>query len=147
MLITPHVVLGAAIGSKIDNPYLIAPIALGSHFLLDKIPHWQETLYPYEPTKLTYIRILLDIILSIGILYFLAKIIPFQANIYIGIFFSLLPDMDALAMKYRNLLKINFIKIYYNWHVKIQNETDKFYGVITQIGIVLACIFILYFSQ
>ena len=44
MLETPHVVVGAAIATKIANPALALPLAFGSHFILEKIPHWNPHL-------------------------------------------------------------------------------------------------------
>lgn len=45
MLETPHVVVGAAIATKLVNPALAIPLALASHFVLDKVPHWNPHLY------------------------------------------------------------------------------------------------------
>lgn len=49
MLETPHVLVGAAIATKIVNPVLVLPLALGSHFILDTIPHWNP--HTYTETK------------------------------------------------------------------------------------------------
>lgn len=40
MLETPHVIIGAAIATKIPNPLLSIPLAFASHFILDMVPHW-----------------------------------------------------------------------------------------------------------
>jgi len=40
LLETPHVAVAAAIATKVANPALSLPLALASHFVLDKIPHW-----------------------------------------------------------------------------------------------------------
>lgn len=40
MLSTPHVAVGAAIAVAIPNPLISIPLAIGSHFLLDSLPHW-----------------------------------------------------------------------------------------------------------
>ena len=45
MLETPHVAVGIAIASKIPNPWLAIPLSLASHFILDKVPHWNPHLY------------------------------------------------------------------------------------------------------
>ena len=45
MLETPHVVVGAAIAVKVGNPALAIPLAFASHFVLDKIPHWNPHLF------------------------------------------------------------------------------------------------------
>ena len=40
MLLTPHTLVGVAIATNISNPFLAIPLAFISHFLGDKIPHW-----------------------------------------------------------------------------------------------------------
>lgn len=45
MLETPHALVGAAIASKIPNPFIAIPAALASHFILDRIPHWNPHSY------------------------------------------------------------------------------------------------------
>ena len=40
MIITPHLLVGAAIGAKTHNLGLIIILGLLSHLILDKIPHW-----------------------------------------------------------------------------------------------------------
>jgi hypothetical protein len=72
MLTTPHSVTGAMIGALLPSPLLIVPVAIGSHFILDSIPHWQETLAPYIPTKSTYIRIPIDLVLAVGLVSLIA---------------------------------------------------------------------------
>ena len=64
MLVTPHALMGAAIGLRLKHPLRIIPVAVASHFLLDTVPHWQETLSPYRPTVATWIRIPIDLSLA-----------------------------------------------------------------------------------
>jgi hypothetical protein len=45
VLETPHVAVGAAIASKIPNPWLAIPLAFASHFILDKTLHWNPHTY------------------------------------------------------------------------------------------------------
>ena len=40
MIITPHLLLGAAIGSKFKQWPVIVVVSIISHFILDRIPHW-----------------------------------------------------------------------------------------------------------
>lgn len=39
MLTTPHLLVGAAIGAQFNNPYIVVPAAVASHFVLDSVPH------------------------------------------------------------------------------------------------------------
>jgi hypothetical protein len=40
MMATSHALVGAAIASSVDNPFLAIPLILASHFVLDVVPHW-----------------------------------------------------------------------------------------------------------
>lgn len=44
MLETPHVLIGAAIATKVGNPFLAIPLAFASHFVLETVPHWNPHL-------------------------------------------------------------------------------------------------------
>lgn len=40
MMAMAHMLVAGAIVSRVQNPLLAYPLVLGSHFLLDSIPHW-----------------------------------------------------------------------------------------------------------
>ena len=40
MIITPHMLVGAAIGARVRNIWLVFILAWLSHYLLDFLPHW-----------------------------------------------------------------------------------------------------------
>ena len=50
MLETPHVAVGAALAIKIGNPALSIPLSLASHFILDRIPHWNPSFFTETKT-------------------------------------------------------------------------------------------------
>ena len=60
MLETPHVVVGAAIAVKVGNPALAIPLAFASHFVLDKIPHWNPHLFT-ETQKLVGLALIIGL--------------------------------------------------------------------------------------
>ena len=39
MILTTHILSGAALGANIQNPYLVATSAVALHFALDTLPH------------------------------------------------------------------------------------------------------------
>jgi hypothetical protein len=39
------VAVGIAIASKFPNPWVAIPLSFASHFILDKVPHWNPHLY------------------------------------------------------------------------------------------------------
>ena len=140
MLTTPHAVTGALIGALLPHPLLAIPLAIGSHFVLDSIPHWQETLAPYIPTRKTYIRIPFDIGLAIALTVLIAHWHPKAvASIWLGAVFANAPDSAVVIMP---RLKVGVVKQFWDWHCKIQRETSSLWGVATQIVCVGMCLFI-----
>ncbi|MDO8570693.1 MAG: hypothetical protein Q7R97_03865 [Candidatus Daviesbacteria bacterium] len=137
MLITPHALVGATIAVSINNPFLALPLAVGSHFVLDKIPHWQEILYPYRVTHKTWIRIPLDLFLSLILVYLITQHHPTKALIiWVTAFLAVFPDLDGIAFSYPHLFKIPVLKRFIDWHIKIQNETSSLWGLVPQIIII-----------
>jgi len=137
MLITPHAVLGASIAAKIQNPFLVLSISFFSHYFLDLIPHWQETLYPYIPTKKTVIRTFFDLLISFVIVFFIAKDSKMPWLIWSAGVIANIPDLDTLISLNKKCLKFTPFKTYYNFHLKIQRETGSLLGILPQLFIVL----------
>jgi hypothetical protein len=132
MLTTPHAVTGATLGAFLPVPFAI-PAAIASHYILDSIPHWQETLAPYTPTKKTYIRIPLDIALAIGLTLLIAHWHQEKAGgIWMSAVSANLPDLDTIVILVPRL-KRRWLRSYWDWHCKIQRETGSGYGVLTQL--------------
>lgn len=138
MLITPHALAGATIVVLIPNPVIAIPIAVGSHFILDSIPHWQETFYPYKATYKTWIRIPIDLTLAVILVSIITIHHPDITNlIWIGAFAANAPDLDSIASIRPISLRNKVFKTYYNWHCVIQRETVSFKGILTQLVFVV----------
>lgn len=145
MLTSPHAAAGAAIGALMPNPLIAIPVAIASHYILDMVPHWQETLAPYNPNFKTYIRIPIDLFLAIGIVSAIAFWNPLSAStIWIAAIAANVPDLDALFVLKRRLLEKGVLKKYWDWHCKIQNETSKFYGVVPQVFVIIVALVVGY---
>jgi len=141
MLVLPHVATGAALGALIGDPFIVIPAAIASHFILDAIPHWQETMAPYTPTWKTYTRIPLDIGLAVGLVIYAISLQPdLMPAIVLGAIFASAPDLDVITIKLPELQR-GFVKRYWDWHCKIQQETTSLWGVATQLTVLAACIF------
>src|SRR3989304_8260259 len=48
MILTPHVLIGALIGAQTTNPLAAFVFGLVSHYLIDKIPHWDYDIKKIE---------------------------------------------------------------------------------------------------
>jgi hypothetical protein len=144
MLTTPHAVTGATLGALLPNPILVVPLTIGSHFVLDSIPHWQETLAPYIPTRKTYIRVPLDILLALAIVWVMAHWQPNHAGtIWLGAVTANIPDLDSIVVLIPKL-KRGLLEKFWDWHCKIQRETNSMWGVLTQLVVILLGLFIVY---
>ena len=147
MVTTPHAVFGATSAVFIPNPLVSLPLAFASHFVLDAIPHWQETLYPYKPHHGTWIRIPLDISLSLFLIYLIAHFHPnSQGLIWVNSVAANLPDTDSVFSLNPSLVKNmpTIIKRFINWHIKIQKETSSLWGLVPQLVLILCCLFFVF---
>jgi membrane-bound metal-dependent hydrolase YbcI (DUF457 family) len=162
MILAPHLLIGAVIGAKIKNLGLIIVLALFSHVVLDKMPHWD---YPtpgirgfknnknFKLLFIDFLKIAIDALCGILVVIFLARRLD-QLNNWIfilsGIFFATLPDIFLFASRIACSPKI--ADRYMNFHhrffhgPKMEKEGKiTFLGLTTEIfAIVLAII--LFFS-
>ncbi|HBG81292.1 TPA: hypothetical protein DDW69_00440 [candidate division CPR2 bacterium] len=144
MLIVPHVVFGAAIGSKIHSPILTIFLAVASHYLLDRIPHWQETTEPYILTARTYIRCSIDLILSIGFLFFLSRQGKLDLNVFLGAIFAIIPDVEGIFQVRKDLLKNSILSMTFPFHMRLQRHAGFLLGVFTQLVVIFISLLIIF---
>jgi hypothetical protein len=89
-----HVVFGSLIGLTIKEPALAVPLALGSHFALDMIPHYGEHYRTKHGTKLFYARALADIIASFGFGFWVLSLHPPNLGLVVAcMILAVLPDL------------------------------------------------------
>ncbi len=111
-----HVLTGAAIGLAVQQPLLVIPLALLSHFILDAIPHFDHEIYRYGSKHFMKIMIS-DGVLSVGSIVALMLLFPASAlPIGLGALFATAPDF-LWPYYYRNGRPQNW---YYKFHVRIQ---------------------------
>lgn len=102
VLETPHVVVAAAIAYKVANPALAIPLALGSHFVLEKVPHWNPHLNTEKKTfgKVTSQStniVIFDAVTSLLLGSYISTLVLPDAThaltIFLSCFVSVLPDV------------------------------------------------------
>lgn len=148
MLETPHVAVGAAIAAKIPNPFVAIPLAFISHFVLDKVPHWNphlntETKEFGYPTKKSTILVIIDCSLALLtgslIAYSVWPDKHHALTIFLASFFSILPDLiEAPYFYLKNRSK--FLEDWIAFQKSIQVDTTPFLGLLTQIITLVAVI-------
>jgi len=132
MIITPHLLIGAAIGFKVKHFGWIIFLGIISHFFLDIIPHWDyenkefkvfSKNKSYKSLLGFFLKIVIDSLIGLIILFF----VIWQKNItnskyllyiLIGILASLLPDIISVFNK---LIpnKLHILKVYETFHEEI----------------------------
>ncbi len=160
MIITPHLLIGAAIGAKIKHFGWIIVLGILSHIILDKIPHWDyadKKLEAFSQNKSykslfgLFLKIVIDGFAGLIILSF----VIWQKNIInpkylfyilIGILASLLPDiLLGFAKFFPNKLQI--LEAYKAFHEKMHSpihiKKPTLLGLSTEILVSLIAILIL----
>jgi hypothetical protein len=149
MLETPHVALGAAIATKIPNPFIAVPLAFASHFLLERIPHWNPHLNTEMKkygrlTRSTTVLIAVDATVSLLLGTFIAyKQLPDSTmflNVMLCSFAAVLPDVleaPYFFLKSKHQFFVHWIKS----QKAIQVDAEPFWGISTQIVTFAATLF------
>ncbi len=148
MLETPHVILGAAIATKIPNPFISIPLALASHFVLDKVPHWNPHLYTEtqklgHPSRVSTAIALTDIGLSlVAGFYFAGRFAPdYQrsAVVLACCLAAVLPDVVKYPYYYFKA-RFDILTKWVKFERSLQVDTTFYPGVLTQLLTILASI-------
>lgn len=151
MLELPHTLVGAAIGLKINQPLISLPLALGSHFLLDFIPHWNPSLYTEtkktgKPSKKSTQLVILDAGLSLVSGFGLASLVwpDFKRWIIVllACLLSVLPDVieaPYFFFKFRHPLLVKLIQFQHDH----QGRAKKVPGLLIQaVTIIITLLFV-----
>jgi heme/copper-type cytochrome/quinol oxidase subunit 4 len=148
MLETPHVAVGAAIATKIPNPFLAIPLAFASHFVLEHVPHWNphlvsETKKYGAPTKKSIVIIAFDVSLALVTGSLIAwQVMPNKAHaitIMFASFASVLPDLIEAPYFFLHM-RTKFLKDWLTLQKSLQVDTTVFWGLLTQLATIAAAI-------
>ena len=93
MLLTVHALTGVTIGSLIENEILLAPVAFGSHLVLDSVPHFGIKGLDFRSRK-GFIIGLIDFAGALTVLFISLLIAPERfTHTFIGWLGATLPDL------------------------------------------------------
>jgi hypothetical protein len=70
MLLTPHTLVGLAIGASVQKPEIAVPISIAMHFLGDLVPHWDFYSDTTKEVRLKGWRplaVMLDLVLGVAV--------------------------------------------------------------------------------
>lgn len=155
MLTTPHILIGISIVKLFPNSVIALALAFLSHFILDFfIPHWNPHLYTEmkKNKKISFFSlkiIMIDSLLALSLFSFLAyKLLPNWQQIFfygLGAFMASLPDLIEIPYYFFGFSN-KLLKKYVNFEHHYQANGTFFWGILTQIIVVLACLKFLAFS-
>jgi hypothetical protein len=148
MILTVHLLTGAALASKIQPTPLALLLALASHYFLDFLPHWDYDVENLKAKKWSRVgpallKISLDLLFGLLIILILAKN-PILA--LTGGFLAVLPDGLVLL----NIIFPNsFLNFLGNLHRKIHffkyKNIPLFWGILSYFAIfLLSALLLLY---
>lgn len=150
MLETPHVAVGIAIASKVTNPLISLPLALASHFILDKTPHWNPHLNlelrdygKVKPKTKLFITADSTLALVIG-LYAVYNQLPntnMAMIVFAGAFLSVLPDVVEIPHYFLEI-RTKLMDTYIKWQKSIQFDVEIKLGIAIQTIVTLASLFV-----
>ncbi|MBI3888066.1 hypothetical protein HY310_03295 [Candidatus Microgenomates bacterium] len=94
MTLTAHSLIAAAIVSKVTNPVVGLPLVLLSHFVVDKVPHWDIMTNKKKTTKQIVIGTFCDIAIGFICAAIFFYLTPRLNGVYFfsGVILSQFPD-------------------------------------------------------
>jgi hypothetical protein len=148
MTATAHAIVGTLLAARFTDPVAALPLALGSHYLTDMVPHWDSgTNRKQKSEKGFIIEAIIDgivaIIVSFLIYYYVFGLTNFF-YLYLVVGFSVLPDVVTMFTRFI-FKKKNPL---WNWNNRLQSKLNQKlqlpWGILTQI-VVIGAIYILLF--
>ncbi len=148
MLLTPHILTGVAIITRIQNPILGLIFVLLSHYFLDLFPQTEYSIKniragQWKKSLPDFLKVFLDIMLSLAIV-FLTK--SFSPLILAAIFIALFPDgltlLHCIFPKNQPLKK--HMKIHTAINAVCENKKiPAVLGIVSQIIVIAVAIYLL----
>ena len=148
VLETPHAIVGAAIATKVVHPALAIPLSFASHFILEKVPHWNphlntETEKYGRPTKRSTTIVIIDATVAlVSGSYIAYRALPNTAlaiTILASCFFSVLPDIIEAPYFFLGV-RNKAVKRWITFQKSLQVDTEVIPGLLTQLMIVGAAV-------
>ena len=151
MILSTHYMAGMAVAGQTES-WLLMPIAsLVSHFLLDRIPHW-EYLDTTKQIKSHFHLVLIDLFApAIFFLFLFSKgFLNLQDLLWLNLggFFGILPD-GLVFLKHITKSKNIWLKKFFNFHRNNHTLIDlpRFWGIITQGTIISLCLYLIFIAK
>jgi len=139
MLITPHVLTGAVIGSFVPSLPLVIILSLISHYTLDLLPHCDQGTLEM-PKRKQYLWAIPDFLIGIGIIYYLYTNSHINDLALIGagvaIFPDLLDNLPIFSDWLHQYWPFNKISLFHKWLQKVWLKQHLSLGILTQVIVI-----------
>lgn len=146
MVLTVHLLTGAALASKIQPAPLALVLAFLSHYFLDFLPHPDYSIKNIKKKRWNksyseFLKVGVDICFGVLLIFIFSKNQPI---IYAGAFSAILADgFTLLGLIFSN----NFLRHNDNFHEKIHflkhKKISPFWGIFSQVAVTFLAIFFL----
>ncbi len=104
MLISTHVLSGALLGRAVGRPLPAMVLGLGSHLLLDRLPHWGKGGgWPVDDMDDETFRVaVVDGLVGVAVIAVVLRVVPARSRrpVLAGIVGACLPDLDKPGRRF-----------------------------------------------
>jgi len=154
MILTPHILAGAVIGSQFSSPEAVIGLSLLAHFAMDAIPHYEYKIDVIKNANgrlskqylINLSKIGVDFLIGGSIVMIFAWQSPQKNLMVLGAAMAIVPDF-LLFLYYQNpnLPIIRQIAIFHKrTHLFKEIARPNFLGLATQISISILAVIILW---
>lgn len=146
MILTVHLLAGAAIASKIQSAPLALFLAFLSHYFLDFIPHWEYSIENirekrWKKSLFDFLKVGLDILAGVLLLFLCSENQPI---IYAGAFLAISPDgLTLIGLIFSNKFLVHNDDFHQKIHFLRDKKIPLFWGIFSQVVVVILAIFFL----
>ena len=147
MVLTPHILTGAAIIANVQNPILGLILVFLSHYFLDLLPQREYSINSIEQRNWKgsipdFLKVFLDIFFALIILFLITD---YTYLILIAAFLSILPDGFSLLHYIfpKSKLLEKHLKLHAVINFALGKKTFPFWGILVQIMVAAIAIFLL----
>jgi hypothetical protein len=137
MLVTNHVLAGAAVGAVLRRPVASFVVGVASHFVMDAIPHWGVDLGDHDHFFRIAVRDGLSGLTALGLLATLAPG-PKRVSVLAGAAGAAFPDLDKPFMEATG--RQLWPRSVNDFHTGIQRESSRRMPQEFLVGLVLAAV-------
>ena len=146
MILTPHLLTGAAIASGISNPILGLSLAFLSHYFLDMLPHWEYSIKNVKSKNWIgavpeSMRIIADFSIGVLLILVMAERAPFAL---LGAGFGIVTDLlGFLGVVFPNKLLGYHDRLHAKTHFLRYAKIPSAIGILSQILVVAMAAYLL----